>query len=133
MFSVSNFAAMLAVKRGLNSEIAVIIGLLHDIHTLLTDNPNDHAEFGSLKAREILLNLKIVSNDELEIICNAIRNHSSKNIIQDTYSELAKDADVLSHYFANTSLPVIENEEVRLEKLLDEFAINSVVLRIPGN
>ena len=127
MFSVSNFAAMLAMKRSQNAEIAVMIGLLHDIHTLLTDSPKNHAELGSMKAREILLNLKIVSNDELEIICNAIKNHCSKNVIQDAYSELAKDADVLSHYFTNPSLPVIDNEKVRLRKLLDEFAVNPVI------
>jgi HD domain. len=33
MFAVSNFAAMIALKRNLNPEIAAMIGLLHDIHT----------------------------------------------------------------------------------------------------
>lgn len=123
MFSVSHFAAMIALKRSLDPEIAVMIGLLHDIHTVLTDNPKNHAEFSGLKAKEILSSLKIVSDEELEIICNAIKNHSSKAMVHDAYSELAKDADVLSHYFFNTSLPVAEKEKIRLEKLMAEFGI----------
>jgi len=125
MFSVSSFAAMLAMKRNLNSEIATMIGLLHDIHTLLADNHENHAAFGSLKAREILSALDIVSDEELETICAAIQHHSTKNSVHDVYSELAKEADVLSHYFFNTSLPIIEGEEMRLEKLFDELGLRS--------
>ena len=122
MHVMSHFALVLAKKRNLNPEIAVMIGFLHDIHTLLTDNPENHAELGSLKAKEILSELKIVSDDELEIICNAIKNHSSKGMIHDEYSELAKDADVLSHYLP--TMPIIEHEKIRLGKLFDEFGLN---------
>lgn len=124
MFSVSNFAAMIAMKRNLDSQIATIIGLMHDIHTILTDNPVNHAEFSSLKSREILSELKIVSDAELQIICNAIKNHSLKNLVHDEYSEIIKDADVLSHYFYNTSLPVVEDERVRLKKIMVEFGLS---------
>jgi len=75
---VSSFSAMLAKKRALNTEIATMIGLLHDIHTLLADDPHNHAELGSLKAKEILSESNIVSSEELEIISTAIKNHSSK-------------------------------------------------------
>jgi len=123
MLAVSSFAAMLAVKRKLNAELATMIGLLHDIHMLLTDDRQDHAIRGSLKAREILSALNIVSDEELELICTAIQHHSTKNEIHDVYSELIKDADVLSHHFFNTSLPIVEGEEIRLEKLFDEIGL----------
>ena len=123
---VSSFSAMLAKKRALNTEIATMIGLLHDIHTLLADDPYNHAELGSLKAKEILSELNIVSSEELEIISTAIKNHSSKTSINDDYSELIKDADVLSHYFHDISLPIAKKEKERLEKLLDELDLGEI-------
>jgi len=123
MLAVSSFAAMLAMKRNLNAEIATMIGLLHDIHTLLTDDHDNHTRLGSVRAREILSDLQIVSDEELELICTAIAHHSTKNGVHDPYSELAKDADVLSHYFFNTSLPIIEGEERRLAQLFDEIGL----------
>jgi len=120
---VSNFAAMLAMKRDLDIEIALIIGLLHDIHTLLEDDPDNHAVLGSLKARDILSELKIVSDEELEIICTAIKNHTTKKLVHDEYSELAKDADLLNHYFGNPSAPYVERGNERLERLIAELGL----------
>ncbi|MCL2545934.1 MAG: HD domain-containing protein [Oscillospiraceae bacterium] len=123
LHSVSNFAAMLAIKRKLNHEIAIMIGLLHDIHSLLTDDSKDHALHGSARAREILRPLNIVTDEELEMICTAVKHHSTKNAVHDVYSELVKDADVLSHYFFNPSLPIIKHEQARLENLLCELGL----------
>lgn len=123
MYSVSAFAAMLAKKRGLDAELATMTGLLHDIHTLLADDPAKHAKRGSKKAKEILSDLKIVTDEELEVICTAIRNHAKKAEVHDEYSELIKDADVLGHYFANTALPVFDKDKERLNKLLIELSI----------
>jgi len=121
LHAVSCFTAMYAIKRNLDSELAVMIGLLHDIHTLLADDSTNHAELSSLKARDILSSLKIVSDEELEIVCNAIKNHSSKDIIHDEYSELIKDADLSNNYFFNPSVPHVERGNARLEKLFDEL------------
>jgi len=123
IFAVSNLAAMIALKRGLDPELATMIGLLHDIHTLLTGDPEKHAKHGSEKARKILEGLRIVDDEELEIICNAIRNHSKKAVTQDEYSELIKDADVLSHYFYNITLPLFAKDVERLAALKTEFSL----------
>lgn len=133
METVSQFAAMLALKRGLNPEIAIMTGLLHDIHTLLTDDPKDHEVLGAAKAKEILAELKITSNEETSMICSAVRNHSSKGTAHSGYSQTLKDADVLSHYFYNPSLdltgigvtgPKYELEKMILKKLFDELELN---------
>lgn len=84
MFSVSNFAAMLALKRGLDAELATMIGLLHDIHTLLADDATNHATLSSVKAKEILAELNIVNAEEMQIIVTAIDNHSAKLVIRDS-------------------------------------------------
>jgi len=125
MHAVSKFSAMLALKRNLNPEIATIIGLLHDIHTLITDDHIDHAALGAIKAAEILNELNIVTAEESEIICNAVKNHSSKGAVDDAYSELVKDADVLTHYFFNVSLPVADWEKARLGRLLAELSLSA--------
>ena len=131
MYAVSQFAAMLAIKRGLNPEIAIMTGLLHDIYTLLTDNHDDHANLGAIKAKEILTELKITTPEETSMICNAIKNHSSKGTAHSGYSQTLKDADVLSHYFHNPSLGLetigkqnYEIEKMILTKLFDELELN---------
>ena len=121
MKAVSAFGAMLAFKRNLDPEIATIMGLLHDIHTILTNDPTNHAELGAVKTGEILNELNILDREELEIVCTAIHNHSSKAIVQDGYSELLKDADVMAHYLFNVNLPVMQNEVQRLGKLREEL------------
>lgn len=126
MFAVSNFAAMLALKRSLQPETAAIIGLLHDIHTLLTGDSTNHAALGSNQAEQILTQLQAFTLQEISIICNAIKNHSSKATIHDEYSELIKDADVLAHYFYNTSLPVPSHETARLQSLLQELKLHKI-------
>lgn len=123
MFAVSGFAALLAQKRGLDPELSAMIGLLHDIHTLLTDSPKNHAAAGARRAGEILDELGIVTVQEREIICTAIRNHSSKGCVQDAYSELIKDADVLGHAFFNPLIPVEKQEEARFLQLKAELGL----------
>ena len=130
MFAVSNYAALLAMKRGLDVEMATMIGLLHDIHTLLTDQPANHAALSSMKAGEMLGTLGIVTPEEREVIVRAIRNHSDKQAVDDAYSELAKDADVLAHYFFNVTLPVPPAECQRLEVLLRDWGLDSAVSQI---
>jgi len=133
MYTVSQFAAMLALKRGLSPEIAIMAGLLHDIHTLLTDDPKDHAKHGAAKAKEILTELNIVSNEEKSMICSAIKNHSAKGTAHSGYTQTLKDADTLSHYFHNPSLdflddgkknPAYEFEKMIIVKLFDELELN---------
>ena len=125
MHAVSKFSAMLAIKRNLNPETATIIGLLHDIHTLITDDHIDHAALGAIKAAEILGELSIADAEESAVICTAIKNHSTKSTVDDAYSELVKDADVLTHYFFNVSLPVADWEKARLESLLAELSLST--------
>jgi len=125
LFAVSNFAAMIAMKRGLDPEIATMAGLLHDIYTALTGNSEKHAKLGAKLARDILAKLDIATPDEADVICSAIKHHSKKSSVHDPYSELVKDADVLSHYFYNVSYPVFEKDRERLKALAAEFGFGT--------
>ena len=58
---------------------------------------------------------------EVNIITQAIFNHRDKQNIHDQYDELIKDADVLQHFFYNSTLPIFEHEKNRLKRLRNEF------------
>lgn len=76
LYGVSQACALLALKRKENVELAVIAGMLHDIYTYANLDSKDHAHKGSEQARGILDSLHIFSEDEKDLICNAIYNHS---------------------------------------------------------
>jgi len=125
MYSVSQFCAMIALKRGENAELAMMAGLLHDFHTFLTLEPENHAEKGAILAKEVLEKLKITADDETDKICSAIRSHSSKNSVQSAFAEVLIDADVMQHCLFNVTIPVSEREKNRFEKLVKEFSLKN--------
>lgn len=117
---VSSLSAYLANQRHLNEELASIIGLLHDCSTYLTGTSFDHASRSSDIARKILNELHLFDRFEINIICNAIRNHSDKDKLHDEYSELIKDADVLHQYFNEMDAILSLEYQKRLNNLLNK-------------
>ena len=86
---------ILAIKRNLDIEIAEIVCVLHDIYTIKTGKYANHAKKGAIIAKTILMETKEFKNKEISIICEAIAEHSNKQIYSDKpYVELVKDADV---------------------------------------
>jgi len=124
LYGVSNFCAMIALKRNQNAELATIAGMLHDIYTYKNIDPRDHAKRGSILAKEILNELKITNDEETNIICNAIAEHSDKKNKHSDFTEVLIDADVIQHYLYNIFLPSLEHESERIEKIKNEFGIN---------
>ena len=86
---------ILAKKRGLYTELAEIICVLHDIYPIVEGKYKDHAKKGAELAKKILQKCGDFSEEEITTIAEAIRSHSEKDIYTDKpYVELAKDADV---------------------------------------
>lgn len=123
LYGVAQYAALLALKRGEDAELATMAGMLHDIYTYAKSDSKEHAHKGAILARKILSGLDITTSDETDKICNAIYNHSDKKTIHSDFDELLKDADVMQHILYNTSFDIYENEVVRYEKLKKEFQI----------
>ncbi|SHH89295.1 HD domain-containing protein [Clostridium grantii] len=121
IYGVASFSNLLAIKRGLNAELCAIAGMLHDIVTYKTGSSVDHAKLGSIEARKILNETNSFNEKEIDIICNAILNHSNKYNVDQVYDEILKDADVLEHNLYNTSFPVEEKEKKRLADLFQEL------------
>lgn len=123
LYGVSKFAAMLALRRGLDPEISAICGMFHDIYTYRTGIIQFHDQNGAEDVRPIIRDMGIFSEDEQVIILSAIFHHSDKKNIHKPYDELLKDADVLQHYLYNTDMPVRKKEADRLEAILKELAL----------
>lgn len=117
LFGVSSLCSYLAVKRNLDIELAAIIGMLHDYSTFITGTSFDHAYRSSTMVKELLMSLNFEEHD-INIIVEAIKNHSDKNKVHDEYSELIKDADVLHQYFTQKDAIFSDDYNHRLIKLL---------------
>ena len=91
---VVQIARMLAQKRGIDEELAVVASALHDIHVIMEGGYGAHAERGAGIARKLLKGTGQFGKAEIRSICAAIKNHSSKHKYgKDGLSELVKDAD----------------------------------------
>jgi HD superfamily phosphodiesterase len=123
LYGVAQACTMIALKRKENVELATISGMLHDIYSYATMDTKDHAYKGSMMAKEILSSIGIFSNMEIDIVCKAIYNHSSKETTHSSFDEVLIDADVLQHCLYNPLFDVVEHERVRFEKLKNEFSL----------
>ncbi len=120
---VSLSATILAQKRGLNSELPAMAGLLHDMAAYLSGSYEDHAHRGADYARSILASQNETTQEEIDLICSMIYHHDDKQVIDSPYDEVLKDADVIHHCFNDCSKPVKEKEKLRYDALLKELGI----------
>ena len=65
--------------------------------------------------------LQIFNDDEKNLICSAIYNHSNKSGTHDWLDEILKDADVMQHVLYNPFLDVKPIEQPRFTALKAEF------------
>lgn len=121
LYGVATICSILAIKRGLNPEIASAAGMLHDIYSYRTGIVTFHAHNSEEDARVILRDLEMFTDEEQKIIRNSIFRHSDKHLVHESYDELLKDADVLQHFLYNTSFNVKVQSIERLTKVLSEL------------
>ena len=125
LYGVSQACALLALKREKNVELAVIAGMLHDIYSYANMDSQDHAHKGAAMARNILDSLNLFSEDEKNLICTAIYNHSDKSIIHASIDEILKDADVMQHVLYNPLFDIKQQEQHRVRSLKNEFDLKA--------
>lgn len=123
LYGVSQACTILAMRRNENVELAVIAGLLHDIYTYKMHDSTDHAHKGSVLAKDILCSFDAFTNEEIDIISQAIYNHSDKANVDSVFDEILKDADVLQHCLYNPLADVAEHEKERFCKLKKELGL----------
>jgi uncharacterized protein len=121
LYGVSYFCALLAIRRGLDPEIAATCGMLHDIYQVTAGTIEKHAIKGAGEAERILRAMNAYSNEEIAVITTAVSWHSKKRKVHEPYDEILKDADVLNHCLYNTGFPIIEKDAERYKNLLAEL------------
>jgi len=118
---VSLAATILAMKRGLNPELAAMAGMLHDLHAYKSGSYEDHAHKGAELAKQVLEKLELTDEAETALICSAIYHHDDKRSIDGPMDEILKDADVIHHTMNDLSKPVKEKEQSRFNAICKEL------------
>lgn len=121
LYGVSATAVLLARLRGLDEELACAAGMLHDLVSYESANPDNHAVRSAERARQILTELGTFASEEIECIASAISHHSDKGAVHGLYDELLKDADVLQHDLYNPALPADPRHAGRRACLRERF------------
>lgn len=123
-YSSAEFGALLALRRGLDPELAYIAGLLHDNYAYKTGSYTCHAQNGAEMAREFLSGLGTFTDAELTTICSAIYRHATKGVVHGPYDEVMKDADVIQPYlFGKVYQKPLPEGNQRMKRMLAEFVI----------
>ena len=115
--SVCHLCQKIAIERHLNIQIASIMGLFHDYSQFINHTSFHHAKISSEMTHQLLLETDM-DEEDIVIIVNAIAKHSNKDCIDDDYSELLKDADVLAQYLAEPDIIFDKHSQERLKKYL---------------
>ena len=123
LHGVALAAAILAKKRGEDTELATMAGLMHDLHAYKSGSYDDHERLGAEDARKLLEKLALTTDEETEIICSAIRHHGSKAEVHGPMDEILKDADVIDHSLTDPTKEVKEHEKARYAKLCAELGL----------
>lgn len=98
MASCGRIAWCLALKRGVDPELAACAAEIHDIGRIVTGKQSGHAPAGEIPARELLTQCGMFSSDEIELLVAAAVNHSFKTVTGTPIEEIVKDADVIDCY-----------------------------------
>jgi uncharacterized protein len=120
MISSAKIAEVLAMKRGVDPELAAVACSVHDYGRIVTGIQKGHAETGYIPIKAFLSELGFFDSNEIEIISTAAKNHSKKNEIGTPLEEVVKDADVLDCWQYNLPLER-EEQKIRLENVIKEL------------
>jgi len=128
LYGVSMCCTMIAAKRGENIELAAMAGMLHDFYLYYNANDQnriftDHGRRGSLFVREVLNKLQLTTDKETDIICSGVANHCDKLMIDDSFDEVIKDADVLQHCLYDIDFTPHAIYKERYNRLIEEFGL----------
>ncbi len=132
MYSTTQLAKLVALKRGLNPEFAALVCAFHDIYTLHTGEYENHGQKADTYIREIVEEynercgnqLSTISEEEMEKIIEAVKGHSNKKaIVDDPYAELLKDVDSLDAYLHGFEAQEESGRLARRNKVAAELGI----------
>ena len=95
MASSAHLAWQMALERGTDPELTACAAAIHDLGRILTGRTAGHAEVAYEPAKSLLTDCSLFSEEEIEIMALAAKNHSSKDVKGTVLEEIIKDADVV--------------------------------------
>ncbi len=117
MVSCATIGYDMALERGVDPILAAAACTCHDYGRIITGKQTGHAEAGYEPVKVFLKGTGLFTDEEVETIATAVRNHSKKGEIGTPIEEIVKDADVLDFYRYGYEFARSTQKE-RLEKLL---------------
>lgn len=81
-----------------------------------------HAEKSSGQARRILADTRAFTEEEIEMVCQAIGRHSNKKQVDGEFDEILKDADEMQHWLRNPAEEYFFHKE-RTQKIAKELGL----------
>lgn len=121
--SVIDMSLLLAHHRQLNDEWSACAALLHDLSIYLYNTGHlGHAQKSAQYAQPFLTESGF-QQEEIDVILQAIANHSRKDQRDDPYSEVLKDADLLARSLQEGTIPQQEVRRIRLIRLYKELQL----------
>lgn len=120
--SCTGIGQILAIKRGVDLELAAMACAIHDYGRIITGKQADHAVNAYAPLKEFLTACAMFSSEEVELLALSARNHSSKAETGTAIEEIVKDADVLDCYYYGQELARPEQRE-RLARVYAELGM----------
>lgn len=120
--SCAGIGQILAIKRGVDPELAAMACAIHDYGRIVTGKQADHAVNAYAPLKDFLTECNMFSAEEIELLAVAARNHSSKAEVGTAIEEIVKDADVMDCYYYGQALARPEQRE-RLAKVYAELGM----------
>ncbi|WP_342551368.1 GNAT family N-acetyltransferase [Paenibacillus sp. FSL R7-0652] len=120
---VSNFASLLAARRGKDRELAAITGLLHGCYLYRTGMKDFSGPNSADSARQLLRELQLFSQEELCIILQSIFYQEQYEQIHGPYEEILKDAVLIQKVSSPGEALVNRTEKDRLHHVMQELGM----------
>ncbi len=115
--SCAKLGYLMAEERGVDPILAASACSIHDYGRIITGKQAGHAEAGYIPVQEFLKKTKLFTEEEIEMLAVAVKNHSKKSEVGSPLEEIVKDADILDFHQYGYDMPRAE-QQARLERLL---------------
>lgn len=119
MASCAKLGYLMAEERGADPIIASCACAIHDYGRIITGKQAGHAEAGYLPVQSFLRSTDLFTEEEIDIMSMAVKNHSKKSEVGNIIEEIVKDADVLDFHQYGFEMPR-EEQQKRLQRLLNK-------------
>lgn len=123
LYGVAQCAALLAGRRGLDPELSIAAGILHDISAVTAGNYDDHCARSAEIAKSMLTETGRFTPDEIRLVHGAIALHDDRHRTDTPFDDVLKDADILHPYLLSLAWPQDPSTQGRLSRMLKELGL----------